>query len=250
MKSVAFIPARSGSKRVVDKNIKLLNGHPLMAYSIRSAIESGIFDSVICATDNKLYAEIAIHYGAEVPFLRDSKISGDTSPDIEWVYFFLEKLRSHGLVFDIFSILRPTSPFRLPLTINKAWDQFINNPSADSLRAIEKCSQHPGKMWVIRNNHLLPILPFLAFETPWHSSQYSSLPEVFVQNASLEIAWSRLVFDLKTISGEVIIPFISENLEGFDINTSQDWLLAEHYISNGLAKLPQIKTVPFFSILN
>ena len=79
---VALIPARSGSKRIPDKNIKLLSGHPLIAYTIQSALESEIFDSVICATDNRYYAEIAEYYGAEAPFLRNETISGDKSPDI------------------------------------------------------------------------------------------------------------------------------------------------------------------------
>ena len=76
-RSVAFIPARSGSKRIPHKNIRELNGHPVLAYSIRAAIDSGVFDSVICATDSEVYADAARHYGADVPLLRPSEISGD-----------------------------------------------------------------------------------------------------------------------------------------------------------------------------
>jgi len=92
-KSVAFIPARSGSKRLPDKNIKLLAGHPLLAYTVSAAVECGVFDSVICATDCELYADIARYYGAEVPFLRPAGISGDKSPDIEWVSWMLQTLQ-------------------------------------------------------------------------------------------------------------------------------------------------------------
>ena len=183
-KSVAFIPARSGSKRVPDKNIKLLNGHPMLAYSVRAAIDSKVFDAVICATDSELYAEIARYYGAEVPFLRSPDISGDKSPDIDWVTWMLNELSEAGRDFDIFSILRPTSPFRVPRTIQLAWDLFINDTGADSLRAIEKCKQHPGKMWVIRGKRMLPVLPYANGTTPWHSSQYAALPEVYAQDAS------------------------------------------------------------------
>jgi len=80
-RSVAFIPARSGSKRVPNKNVRELVGHPMIAYTIRAALDSGVFDSVICATDSESYAEVAQHYGAEVPFLRSSDISGDKSPE-------------------------------------------------------------------------------------------------------------------------------------------------------------------------
>lgn len=245
IRSVAFIPARSGSKRILDKNIKYLNGHPLLAYSIRAAIDSGVFDAVICATDSQYYAEIAKYYGAEVPFLRSDSISGDKSPDIEWVDWMLTELKAQGREYDIFSILRPTSPFRKAATIQRAWKTFNDNREADSLRAIEKCSQHPGKMWVVRDQRLLPILPFTNDATPWHSSQYSALPEIYVQNASLEIAWTRLVFENYSIAGSSIISFITTDIEGFDINRNEDWIMAEYYLNSSYYILPKINISPF-----
>ncbi|MFZ2162794.1 MAG: acylneuraminate cytidylyltransferase family protein [Sideroxyarcus sp.] len=244
-KTIAFIPARSGSKRVPNKNIKLLGGHPMLAYTVRAAIDSGVFDAVICATDSEVYADVARHYGAEVPFLRSADISGDKSPDIEWVVWMLNALKQQGREFEIFSILRPTSPFRMPETIRRAWDVFINDPGADSLRAIEKCKQHPGKMWVIRGKRMLPVMPFTNGATPWHSSQYAALPEIYAQDASLEIAWSRIALEQNSIAGEAIIPFISQGLEGFDINEPVDWLLAEHYLAQGEASLPTISLIPY-----
>lgn len=245
-RSVALIPARSGSKRVPNKNIKLLGGHPLLAYTIRAAIDSNIFDAVICATDSSDYAEVATYYGAEVPFLRSAEISGDKSPDINWVVWILSQLRAQGRDYEVFSILRPTSPFRLPETIQRAWKIFSEDPKADSLRAIEKCKQHPGKMWVIRGQRMLPVIPFANNSTPWHSSQYADLPKIYAQDASLEIAWSRIALEYGTIAGEAIIPFVSEGLEGFDINEPEDWLLAEIYLANRQASLPFISSPPFF----
>ena len=247
-KAVAFIPARSGSKRLPNKNIKLLGGHPMLAYTVRAAIDSGAFDAVICATDSELYADVARHYGAEVPFLRSSEISGDKSPDIEWVVWMLNQLQAQGRDYQVFSILRPTSPFRLPETIQRAWQAFSEDSKADSLRAIEKCKQHPGKMWVIRGKRMLPVMPFTNGTTPWHSSQYAALPEIYAQDASLEIAWSRIALEQNTIAGEAIIPFVSQGLEGFDINEPEDWLLAEHYLAQGQAKLPVISQTTFHLI--
>ena len=244
-KAVALIPARSGSKRVPNKNIKPLAGHPLLAYTVRAAIDSGVFDAVICATDSQLYADVACHYGAEVPLLRSADISGDKSPDIEWVTWMLQQLKARGRDYEIFSILRPTSPFRLPSTIQRAWQSLNEDPKADSLRAIEKCKQHPGKMWMARGKRMLPVMPFTLNGTPWHSSQYAALPEIYAQDASLEIAWSRIALEQNTIAGEAIIPFISEGLEGFDINEPEDWLLAEHYLAKGQASLPIISHSPF-----
>ena len=237
---VALIPARSGSKRVPDKNIRPLAGHPLMAYSIAAAVQSRIFKAVIVSTDSQHYADIAEHYGAEVPFLRPAQIAGDTSPDIEWVEHTLSQLCNDGRDYEYFSILRPTSPFRLPETIQRACKEFLAAEGVDSLRAVEKCQQHPGKMWVVRGNRMMPLLPMGPAQQPWHSSQYPSLPEVYVQNASLEIARTRVVFEDKTIAGNVLMPFFTKGSEGFDVNSEYDWQLAEDMVQKGEATLPEV----------
>jgi len=242
---VALIPARAGSKRVPDKNIRPLAGHPLIAYTISSALQSQVFSAVIVSTDSQLYGDIAGHYGAEVPHLRPSELAGDLSPDIEWVEYTLRRLQENGRDYDCFSILRPTSPFRLPETIKRAWQAFLAGEGADSLRAVEKCKQHPGKMWVVRGNRMVPLLPLTPSEQPWHSSQYQSLPEVYVQNASLEIAWSRVVFESRTIAGDVLMPFFTKDYEGFDVNSAYDWGLAEHLVDSGQARLPSIPQSPY-----
>lgn len=240
---VALIPARSGSKRIADKNIRNLGGHPLVAYSICAARDSGVFDAVVVATDSEIYADVARKYYAEVPFLRGAAISGDTSPDIEWVRLYLDRLRAMGRVYDCFSILRPTSPFRKMETIRRAWNQFIAQERVDSLRAVEKCGQHPGKMWVINKSLMTPLLPFQLNGQPWHSNQYAALPEIHVQNASLEIAWTRVVYETGTISGYVLAPFFTEGAEGFDLNEPYDWQLAEKMLEQGQASLPEIRSV-------
>jgi N-acylneuraminate cytidylyltransferase len=239
-RAVAFVPARSGSKRLPDKNIAALAGHPLMAYSIAAARESGLFDAVIVSTDSARYADTAREYGAEVPALRPADIAGERSPDIEWIEHMLGVLDAQGRAFDVFAILRPTSPFRQADTIRRAWAAFLNDEGADSLRAVERCRQHPGKMWVWRGNRLLPLLPLSPAEQPWHSSQYQALPEVFVQNASLELAWVRVVRDTRTIAGVNIVPFLTTGYEGFDVNQPYDWRLAEELVRTGQAVLPLV----------
>ncbi|HET9789494.1 MAG TPA: acylneuraminate cytidylyltransferase family protein [Pyrinomonadaceae bacterium] len=242
---VALIPARAGSKRLADKNIKMLGGHPLIAYTIAAATQSGIFGSVIVSTDSQPYLKVVKHYGGEAPYLRPTEIAGDLSPDIEWIAYTLDRLRADGRRFDCFSILRPTSPFRQASTIVRAWQQFISEDGIDSLRAVEKCKQHPGKMWVVRGRRMVPLLPLSPAEQPWHSSQYQSLPEVYVQNASLEIAWSRVVFEDRTIAGNVQMPFFTEGYEGFDVNHPADWRLAEEIVQSGQATLPAVSQAPY-----
>src|SRR5919109_4360921 len=217
-RAVALLPARQGSKRVPGKNVRVVHGHPMLAYTIAAAIESGVFKDVMVSTDSEEIAAIARHYGAEGPFLRPAEFAGDTSPDIEWLEHMLEALKRQGRRWDCFSLLRPTSPFRSADTIRRAWGRFTEQQGVDSLRAVEKCAQHPGKMWIVRGDRMFPLLPFGPAEQPWHSTPYQALPAVYVQNASLEIAWSRVVFERRTIAGDVLVPFVTEDYEGFDIN--------------------------------
>lgn len=239
-KIVALIPARAGSKRVPHKNVRPLAGHPLIAYAIASALESGIFDAVVCATDSAEYADIARHYGATVPSLRPESISADTSPDIEWVKWVLDVLEARGQSFDAFSILRPTNPFRTAQTIQRAWQQFRGAKNVDSLRAVEKCAQHPGKMWILNGETMAPLIPLGPENPPWHSSQYAALPPVYVQNASLEFAWTYVVREHNSIAGRRIAPFFTENAEGVDVNSEYDWAYASWLVDTNGAALPSV----------
>ncbi|MEO7987125.1 MAG: acylneuraminate cytidylyltransferase family protein [Gemmatimonadales bacterium] len=243
--SIALIPARVGSKRVPGKNVRPLAGHPLIAYSIAAARASGIFASVVVSTDSSEIADIARHYGAEIPFMRPEALAADLSADIEWVTYTLGKLTSAGRDFESFSLLRPTSPFRQADTIRRAWARFLSNRDADSLRAIERCRQHPGKMWTVEGDRMRPLLRQGGDGPPSHSRPYQSLPAVYVQNASLEIAWTRTVRETGTIAGDAIVPFFTEAHEGFDVNEPKDWWYAEHLLATGAATLPSISVEPW-----
>ncbi len=227
------------------KNVRRLGAHPVLAYTIAPAIESGVFDAVIVSTDSEEIAALARHYGAEVPFLRPAQFAGDTSPDIEWVEYTLAELKRQGRSWDAFSLLRPTSPFRTATTMKRAWTRFIGQEGVDSLRAVEKCAQHPGKMWVVEGDRMSPLLSGAPPGRPWHSTPYQALPPVYVQNASLEIAWTRVVFDHRTIAGDVIVPFFTEGYEGFDINDQYDWMVAERVLADGVTALPPVPQVPY-----
>jgi N-acylneuraminate cytidylyltransferase len=229
---VALIPARMGSTRVPHKNIKKLHGKHLMGYSIEAALNSNEFDKVVCVTDSPKYAQIALSYGAEVPFLRNESNAQTGSPDVMWVKEVLGKFEKNNTYFDIFAILRPTSPFRTSKTIKRAMTEFLSANGIDSLRAVEKCTQHPGKMWMSMGSVMYPLLPFSNCGVPWHSNQTNELPEILVQNASLEICWTNSFRQTGQISGHKVIPFITQGIEGFDINTPDDWRMAEQIYQN------------------
>ncbi len=239
-KLIALIPARSGSERIKNKNITNFYGHPLIAYSINSALKSKIFDKVVVSTDSQKYSKIAESYGGEVPFLRPKIISGASSSDFEWVNFTISELSNLGLDFSHFFILRPTNPFRKSSTIKRAWKHYLKGSKSNSLRAVEACNQHPYKMWSVRNGYLNPISRGKVKNQPFYNSQTKALPKIFVQNASLEISNVSVLKKYKTITSNKIIPFYTKNNEGFDINYPYDLKYAKYLINSNEADLDKI----------
>ncbi len=233
---VALIPARSQSKRIPNKNIYILNGHPLLAYSIQAAKDSGIFNGIYVSSDSQNIGWVAEKYGAEFVHCPLEIAHKNLDPDIKWVRQALEVTKC-----DIFSILRPTSPFRTGYTIKRAWQAFNMLPVPSSIRAVEKCRQHPYKMWTIKYGRLEPLIEeskkFQLFNTP-----YQSLPEIYIQNASLEMSWSNNVYFNDSISGDNIRPFFTEGYEGFDINYPQDLREAEYLVSQGV-EMPEPQVI-------
>jgi CMP-N,N'-diacetyllegionaminic acid synthase len=237
---IALIPARSGSERVRDKNVRPLRGHPLLAYAIAAAREAGVFDRIVCSTDSGKIAEVAQRYGAEVPFLRPKELATSTSPDIEWIKHALEQLDEH---YDLFAIVRATNPFRGPDVLRRGLAQLIATPEADSIRAVELVKQHPGKMWVLEAKTMRPLLDQSQLETAWHAGQYQALPEIYVQNSALEIAWTRVVSQTGTREGRVVAPHLTQGYEGFNIDDEEDWERARRLLDAGEVTLPDV-TLP------
>lgn len=241
--TVAFVPARSGSERVSRKNVRPLAGHPLLAYAIETALQSGVFARVVVSTDSEDIAEIARWYGAEVPFLRPAEYATATSPDIEWLTFTLDRLDER---YDLFAIVRATNPFRGPEVVRRGLEQLVATPEADSLRAVERVKQHPGKMWLVAEDGrtMSPLLDQANLDVAWHAGQYQALPIVYSQNSALEIAWTRVVSETGTREGKVVAPFLTEGHEGFNVDDEEDWERAERLLESGAAQLPVVGTGP------
>lgn len=230
-KLVALIPARSGSERLKNKNIKILNNKPLLAYSILAAKKTNLFEKIIVSTDSVKYKNIALKYGAEVPYLRKKMHSGSRSPDFYWVKDLLNYYEKNNYFFTHFFILRPTNPFRTHRTIVRAWKKFCKY-KCDSLRAVEKIKQRPEKMWTLNRNFLSPYNKNLGKikGQPFYNSQSKNFKKIYIQNASLEISKLFVLKKYKSITGKKIIPFFTKKYEGFDINDKQDFIEAKYLI--------------------
>jgi len=236
MNMVALIPARANSKRLPGKNTKLLGGVPMIVYTIHAALESGVFSQVwVCTDDPAMWALGAD--GEWGTYQRDPVT--DDQADVVWVADMVSRLRTQP---NAFAILRPTSPFRTAATIQRAYAQFARS-ECHSLRAVHLASQHPGKMWWW-NGKGYPMTPVCDAKrsdgVPWHSCPTQTLPPAYVQNASLEMAWSYVVRDLGTISGTKIMPFLTEGVEGLDVNEPADFERAERIIAEHPELIPTL----------
>lgn len=232
MNILAFIPARGGSKRIPNKNISLLNGKPLIVYTIETARASKYITRVVVSTDSQQIASVAREHGAEVPFLRPTGIAQSNSTEMEFFehaltwFYEKENYEPHLIV-----LLYPTSPFRKPGTVDKAIGEMLKHPEADSLRSIKLCSEHPYKMWAVKDNYLKP---FVEGKDPnIHTFSYQSLPKVYIQNASIYITKPSTIRIKKSPTGDIIIPFIMDEKESIDINNPVDFQFAEMLLKGG-----------------
>jgi len=241
--AIALIGARAGSERVPGKNIRALAGHPLLAYAIETARQSGVFQRIVVSTDSEEIAAIARWYGADVPVLRPPEYATSTSPDIEWIAWTLPRLEQR---YELYGIVRATNPFRGPDTIRRGLAQLLATPEADSIRAVQRVKEHPGKMWLLAEGGrtMVPLLDQSELDVAWHAGQYQALPPVHVQNSSLELAWTRVVEETGTREGRVVAPFLTEGFEGLNIDDEDDFTRAEALVASGLARLPVVEREP------
>ena len=238
--AIAFIPARSGSLRVKNKNIMNFYDHPLIAYAIQSAINSRVFQQIFVITDCNKTADIAEYYGAKVPFMRPKSISGSLSPDIDWLKYTFKKFNKQRIEFDYFAILRTTTPQRKVSLIRDAYKMLRNNKSADSIRAVSLCKEHPGKMWSIKNKFLNPLLTNNK-KVEFHAKQYQDLPKFYYQNSSLEFARKYCVTKYYSREGKKILPLVTNDFDGMSIDTKLDVENLKILINKKKIYLPKIR---------
>lgn len=226
MKNLAIIPARSGSKGIPNKNIKLLNGVPLIAYTIKAALDSGMYDRVMVSTDSEEYAEIARAWGAEVPFLRSPETSTDKSSSWSVVKEVLDNYAQMGETFDTLTLLQATSPLRTGKHIQEAF-QLLEEKNAEAVVAVNETGTPMERL-----RHLEPELRLGAFaEKPhvYHPRQ-SFLPTYQVNGAIY--LWRTEKFSLDaTIYTDAAVGYEMSRNYAFDIDDQDDFLLAEAIIN-------------------
>jgi N-acylneuraminate cytidylyltransferase len=224
MRILCLIPARSGSKSLPHKNIKLLNGKPLLAYSIEQAKNSKYDMRIIVSTDSHEYASIANQYGAETPFLRPKEISQDDSTDYQFIKHSIDWLRKNESYYpNIIIQLRPTQPARKVKDIDKCLDIFIENYyNYDSLRTVIEVDKTPYKMYTIEGNKLNPMFNSFNGKIEPYNMGRQYLPKCYLHNGYIDILKPELL-DNGMISGENIYPYVMNKDDTVDIDTIEDY---------------------------
>jgi CMP-N,N'-diacetyllegionaminic acid synthase len=227
-----LIPARAGSKRCPGKNTRMLGGKPLILWTIEAARAANAKTIIVTSDDRAL---LPWTLDAEAEFhQRKPEYATDDATDFSWLYDMRRLIET-----PYFCILRPTSPFRTASTIRRAFAQLVGS-GAHSVRAVERVTHpHPAKMWQLwaGSKFMQPVIRGVHPDgTPYHSSPTQSLPVVYKQTSSLEMAQTWVIEATKTISGYHIAPFLTEDLEGFSIDTEDDWREAERLLPQFLGE--------------
>ena len=232
--TIAIIPARSGSQRIPGKNTRVLAGHPLLAYSIWASKQSGVCDRVIVSTDSPDIAQVARDYGAEVPGLRPPEISGSDAHDVLFLRHAMDQWveESPG---QLWVIARPTSPLRSGNAIALARQALLDAPWADSIRALRRVSEHPGKMWrILETGEATTYLE----QGGAYNGPTQALEPLYVQASSLEVVRRDAVEAQNSIAGERVLPFFLPEDEAIDVNSESDWAALESLVQHKPHLLP------------
>jgi N-acylneuraminate cytidylyltransferase len=230
---LALIPARGGSKGVPKKNIRDLDGKPLITYSIETAHESEYVDRVVVSTDSEEIADVAREHDAEVPFMRPSEFAEDLTPDLPVFEHCLGWLdEEEGYRPDLVVHLRPTGPLRTAAEVDDALETFCALPDADSLRSVEEPDSSPYKMWEPDGDYMQPFIEHPDIEDSMNAPR-QTLPTVYQTTADIGICRRSTVIDQASILGENVVPYVLDR-PAVDIDTPADLAYAELLVSRSV----------------
>ena len=223
MNNLAIIPARSGSKGVKDKNIKLLNGLPLMGYSIKAAIDSKMYSHVMVSTDSQEYAMVAEKCGAEVPFLRSDALAQDKSSSWDAVKEVIQKYLELGIEFDTVTLLQPTSPLRDANDIQNAFKIF-KEKEANSVVSV--CVVEHSPLW---SNVLDKDYSMVHFaESIKMNANRQMLPTYYRLNGAIYLVKISVLNDIGNLYANHCYAYVMTQKKSVDIDSMDDFEYAEY----------------------
>ncbi len=233
MSTLGVITARSGSKGIKDKNIRLLNGKPLIAYSIESAMQSQYIDEVMVSTDSEEYADISKQYGAKIPFLRSQVNSTDLAKSVDVLLEVLDNYKRMGNCYDVVVLLQPTSPLRTSRNIDGAMRLFYEK-NADSVVSVCECEHSP-----LLSNILQEDLSLFEFIKSVDNCSRQSMEKYYRINGAVYISKENVLREIQSFYGRKSYAYIMKPEESIDIDTEMDFeyveFLMKSYIKRGIS---------------
>ncbi len=219
---LALIPARSGSKTVVDKNIRIVGGKPLLSWSIEHALASRHVTRVIVSTDSAEYARLAREWGAETPFLRPAELAGDLTPDLDVFRHALTWLaQQENYCPELCVHLRPTSPMRVVTDIDAMIDFLRAHPEFSAARTVSEVLHPPFKMWYrLEDGTLRPVVPGRpGLVEPWNEPR-QKLAATFIQTADIDVVRTDTILSQHSMTGDRVYGYLVNSF--CDIDTSAE----------------------------
>ena len=226
MNNIAIIPARSGSKGLPDKNILDLNGHPLMYYTIKAALKSGCFDTVMVSTDSEKYADIAKSCGAEVPFLRSEELSSDTAGSWDVVREVLTQYKVMGNSFDYVALMQPTSPLRNAEDIKNAFKML----SRDNVHTVVSVTEveHPVQ-WCFTMSESNSMKTYA--ESAYNQMRRQDLEAHYRENGAIYIVNASKILNRDyNYYGDNCYGYVMPGERSMDIDSRMDFMIADMHI--------------------
>lgn len=227
MRTLVVIPARSGSKGLKGKNIKPLNGKPLLFYSIESAREIFPDEDIFISTDSKDYSDLVSNkIGVEIPLLRPIELSSDKASTQDVLIHALEYYEKKGMYYDSVMLLQPTSPFRTKEHLTQAIELFRQNKECDLLVSVKKTDANPYYVLFEEENG------YLVKSKKSKATRRQDLPNVYEVNGSIYIFNSHSLRTKKATEFDKIIKFEMSKHYSIDIDDQLDFDFAEYLIKN------------------
>lgn len=213
----AIIPARAGSKGVPNKNVRMLAGHPLLAWSIAACRRANRIDRTIVSTDSAEYAALAGNYGAEAPFLRPAAISGDRAGDIDFIVHALDWLAGRGEVPDLLVHIRPTTPFRDPALLDEAIQLFAGTPQATAMRSVHEMAESAYKSFELTDNRILRRVCSDSTALDHANTARQQFPATYQANGYVDVLSVPFIRRAGLIHGDRVHPFVTAPVVEVDI---------------------------------
>lgn len=229
MKRIAIIPARSGSKGLKDKNIKELNGKPLIAYSIEAALKSKMFDKVFVSTDSQRYADIAIQCGADASFLRSAENSSDTAGSWDVIREVIDRLKEQGEEYGEVMLLQATSPLRTAEDIVKVIE-LLHEKKGEAVVSLTECDHSP--IW---SNILPEDLSMDRFDREEYKDlPRQMLPIFYRYNGAIYLVTAKELQNKEHMLEKGCYAYIMPQVRSIDIDTALDFMIAETIMKAGV----------------